>query len=653
MFKKFLFSILYNGLTEDSGLKDKSRSAVLNSISLISVVILLSYAVIDIIAKIYLIAFITATTAILILFAIILVGITKRISIGTSTVSYIAFIFFLLILATSREERAGYFWIMLFPLVSIFFLGITHGTILTVLFGLISYFLIFIYKGPADVIFIHGMGVRVMGAYIGVSLFTIAFEIIRMMAFDQLEKTTNDLVARRKQTAMIFNNVKQGIFLLDEDLVLSEERSFYFNELFGKTRINQPFLELLKDKLPNRDFIATKDYLELFFNKTVNPALLSSINPIEKVLITFDSKKAEEKQVWLEFAFERILSKNGSIEILGLFRDITERVTLEEQLIKEENESIKNMENLFQIIHVNPELMEEFLKDTSDEINSINELLKVETQDTRSLVNNIFTIIHGIKGNAMLLGLSNLSERLKTFEDYLKDLKSSTATWRELLKLTVNLAEIKHDLDQINTLIEKIISFQKLTGENVKSKKYIFEQNLKKSIDKLCKEYNKDVILDLNDYNIDLVPDKYKKLFKDSISQFIRNSIAHGIEDKNERIIKNKKPDGTIKISLEKKDDKLYFSFYDDGRGLSLEKIKKIAIEKKGYSKAQVENFTTADAAKLIFSPGFSTSDKVDNLSGQGIGMNVIKTHVDKVGGKLNLRSSSGSFCEFKILLHA
>ena len=61
---------------------------------------------------------------------------------------------------------------------------------------------------------------------------------------------------------------------------------------------------------------------------------------------------------------------------------------------------------------------------------------------------------------------------------------------------------------------------------------------------------------------------------------------------------------------------------------------------------------TGADAVKLIFSPGFSTKDEVDNLSGQGVGMSVIKSHVDNAGGKLNVRSSTGKFCEFRILLH-
>ncbi|MBI9098643.1 MAG: hypothetical protein JEY91_09185, partial [Spirochaetaceae bacterium] len=65
----------------------------------------------------------------------------------------------------------------------------------------------------------------------------------------------------------------------------------------------------------------------------------------------------------------------------------------------------------------------------------------------------------------------------------------------------------------------------------------------------------------------------------------------------------------------------------------------------------QVKNLSGSDAVKLIFHPGFSTSQSVDQVAGQGIGMNIVKKHVDTAGGKLNIKTSSGKFCEFKILL--
>lgn len=650
--KKILLFILYNGLPGESGLKEKSRSAVLNSISIISVGILIAFTSMDIIHKDYLVAVFTASAAILITFSIVVVGITKKLKIGTTSISYIAFILFSLIIVTSGEERAGYFWMMLMPLVSIFFMGIIHGTILTVVFGILSYILIFYVPNIEGVPIVARMGSRAIGAYSGISLFTIAFELIRMKAFEQLENMSLDLVERRRQTTMILNNVKQGIFLLDNNLQLSNERSSYFNELFGFVKSNQLFMDLIKDKISQRDYAAATDYLELFFNKTVNPTLLSSINPIDKVLMNFSGKDSESLGLWLEFDFERIVLKNGDIQILGLFRDITERVSLEEQLKREESESLQKMENLFQIIHVNPELMEEFLKDTDEEISAINSILKTETDNTKKSLNSIFQIIHSLKGNAMLLGLNNISNKLKDFEEYVKELQDSLPSWKDMLKLTVNLAELKHDISQIHGLIGKIISFQEIAGESVNNKKYILEETLKKALEKLGTLYNKEVILDLSGYDIDIIPEKYRRLFKDSINQFIRNTLAHGIENREERIRENKDPKGKITISVKNIEDNIELIYRDDGRGLSLDNIKKVAVEKKGYTESQIKNMTASQAVKLIFSSGFTTSESVDNLSGQGVGLGVITSHVENAGGKLNIKSSTGKFCEFRIVLH-
>lgn len=345
MKKNLLRSLIYNGVSEKSDLKERSRAAVLNSISIIGVLLLIFFTIVDIIKDEKIVAIFAGFTGFVILSAIILVGITKKLVIGTTIVTYIGMILFAALLYTAGEDRAGYFWISLIPLLAIFFLGLRHGAIIIVLYGIMSYLIIFKYNVSTYETFNSAMATRALGVYIGVTAFTIAFELVRIKAFDQLEKTSADLVEKRRQTTMILQNVKQGIFLLDENLNLADERSTFFNQLFGVRENKKSFVDLIQDKLPQRDFVATKDYLELFFNKTVNPTLLSSINPIDKVLMNFDVTDTDSSQVWLEFDFERILLKNGDVQILGLFKDVTEHVLLEEQLIKEENEGLKNMEN--------------------------------------------------------------------------------------------------------------------------------------------------------------------------------------------------------------------------------------------------------------------------------------------------------------------
>lgn len=643
--------ILYNGLAVNADLTEKAKTAALNSISLLSIFIMSCMIVFDGLKNNLFVAAVLGVVVILVIISLIIVGSTKKSIIGRVFISYLAFLLFTFLNYTTEIDRSAYYWIYLYPLLSIFFLGIIHGTILTLLFGAVTSLILFKYTGVNDLPVSIDVSARAIGAYIGASAFTIAFELIRLQTFNELKSTSNALVLRRKQTEMILDNVKQGIFLLDKDLNLENERSKYFNELFKGIKEKHSFLDLIKNKLPERDFVATKDYLELFFNKTVNPTLLSSINPVDKVLMNFPKDNGDIEHTWLEFDFERVVLKGGEVQILGLFRNVTERVLLEEQLVREETESTKNMESLFQIIHVDPKLMDEFIKDTDDEIMKINDLLKVETDDTESVINHIFSLVHSIKGNAQLLGLSSIAAKLLDFENYIKELKEANPTWRELLQLTVNLAELKHDVNGIKELIEKVISFQNQMGDISQNRKYIMEQGIKKAISRLVDDTDKIIDVDLEHYDIEEVPEKYRRLFKDSITQLIRNSVAHGIETSEERINKNKDPKGTISLSLKKSDKNIEFIFRDDGRGLSIDKIKEAAITKKGFSSEQVKKLSSSDAVKLIFHPGFTTQNEVDNIAGQGIGMNVVKNHVDNAGGKLNIKSSVGNFCEFKILL--
>ncbi|MBI9100678.1 MAG: Hpt domain-containing protein, partial [Spirochaetaceae bacterium] len=564
MKNNIFYSLLYNGLPENANLREKYQSAVLNSISVISVIILIYFTYIDILQDKKFIAIFTTITALTITASIVIVGLTKKLIIGKVYVTLIAFSLFSFLIYSSGPERAGYFWIVLFPLVSIFFLGLRAGSILTIIFGITSVIFIFKIPGMVDIPVIIPMGIRAIGAYIGVSCFTVAYELIRNNTFQQLEKTSGDLLSKRKQTTMILNNVKQGIFLLDENLDLEDERSTYFNELFKGVETSHSFLDLIEDKIPQLDFNATKDYLELFFNNTVNPELLRTINPLEKILMNFGNDKINPNQNWLEFDFERIVLEDGKIQILGLFKNITEQVLLEEQLNREETESSKKMENLFQIIHVSPELMDEFLKDTEDEIKKINDILKVETDEISAVINHIFAIVHGIKGNALLLGLNSIGNKLTNFEEFIKELKQAEPTWRELLHLTINLAELKQETDGIKELIDKIVSFQSKIGDSQKNRKYIFEETLKKAIRRLAADYDKEIILDLEEYNNEIIPDKYRRLFKDSITQLVRNSIVHGIETKEERVDNRKKPEGKISISLKEKKNNLEFIFKDD-----------------------------------------------------------------------------------------
>ena len=131
----------------------------------------------------------------------------------------------------------------------------------------------------------------------------------------------------------------------------------------------------------------------------------------------------------------------------------------------------------------------------------------------------------------------------------------------------------------------------------------------------------------------------------DPLIHLVKNCIAHGIEPENERIEKGKPAKGLISIDAYNKRGNVYIEISDDGKGIDVNKVYKKAVEKNLIR--QSENFAEDEVLKLIFLPGFSTSESVDNVSGRGVGLDVVKTEISKIGGRVDIINRPGRGCTF------
>ena len=135
----------------------------------------------------------------------------------------------------------------------------------------------------------------------------------------------------------------------------------------------------------------------------------------------------------------------------------------------------------------------------------------------------------------------------------------------------------------------------------------------------------------------------------DPLVHILRNSIDHGIEPENERVAKGKPKEGTVRLSAFHRGGNIIIEIEDDGNGLQKDKILKKAIE-KGLIDDQAE-LSDNQIYRLIFSPGFSTAEKVTNISGRGVGMDVVKKNIEKLRGKVEVTSHEGKGTLFTIKL--
>lgn len=135
----------------------------------------------------------------------------------------------------------------------------------------------------------------------------------------------------------------------------------------------------------------------------------------------------------------------------------------------------------------------------------------------------------------------------------------------------------------------------------------------------------------------------------DPLVHILRNSVDHGIEPEDERITKGKPKEGSVKLSAFHRGGNIFIEIKDDGKGLQKDKILKKAIE-RGLVNNQ-SSLTDNQIYNLIFSPGLSTADKVTNISGRGVGMDVVKKNIEKLRGKVDVTSQEGTGSTFTIKL--
>ncbi len=129
---------------------------------------------------------------------------------------------------------------------------------------------------------------------------------------------------------------------------------------------------------------------------------------------------------------------------------------------------------------------------------------------------------------------------------------------------------------------------------------------------------------------------------KDPLTHLVRNSVDHGIESPEARTAAGKHPEGLLFLRAFHEGGQVNIEITDDGAGLDYERIRNKAIQKGMITADQAARMTEREITNLIWLPGFSTAEKVTNVSGRGVGMDVVKTNIEKIGGTVDLQSKPG-----------
>jgi len=526
-------------------------------------------------------------------------------------------------------------WLFSLPPITIFLCQMTVGVIHSSLALIASAVFMFTNVSPSTPA--NEVSARILGVYILIFALSVIYERISVLKDRKENELLGELSRERDMIQTMKDNINQGIFLMDKDLNILPQYSstlvtilsYYDSELTGKN-----FLDILSASLDSKQLQVMKGYFSMIFAKEKSAKILDSANPISDF-----EYKIDNDIKYLSTRFQLIDKIRSDPVIIGIIQDITREKEIEKELHSQKEVQEREIKNLFDILKIDPLVFQNFIEDTEANFNNINLLLKDRSLTEKQVVTKIFQYVHGIKSNALILDLESLANKLHVLEDDVKAVSGKeNVSVNDILSLAVKIEQLMQEMDSYVAITKKISAYK--TTNQIDT---ILISSLSKAAQRLSEELNKKVKVMAGQIDLGILESKLRKPVKDILNQCLRNSIYHGIELPDERIKKNKSPQGLLTFSVKNVNGKAEVLFADDGRGLDWEKIKE-KYTKKNPGKPADKNILL----NSIFAPEFSTADETSTAAGRGVGLSFVKDIVKECGGTINVNSTeNGSSFKF------
>lgn len=478
----------------------------------------------------------------------------------------------------------------------------------------------------------------------------------------------------RQQTADILRTVKDGLFLLDENLVIGASYSSALESLFQRNDFaGLPFGKLLKDIVSEKTLSTALKFVGVLWSERTKENLVKTINPLGEVEVNVDSGRGEVSTRYLQFDFHRVRVDGKITHVLVSVSDVSARVDLARELQSSQTQAQAQVDTLLGILHVDPTQLASFLNDSNAAMKMINAVLREPAREEsafRKKLDTLFRQVHSVKGEAAALGLSSIESRAHSFEDDLKNLREKAdLSGNDFLPLVIKLDDLLTHLQSVGDLVSRLARLHVAATRSGEPDSHtataVIEQGgseiaakpdgsvpsmLQQLTARVANENNKEASLQCMGF--DTVPDEYRRIVKDIAVQAVRNSIVHGIESTTDRQTAGKPAQGQLKLIFQELGDAGYkLIAEDDGQGLSTDRIKEAALKKGFITPERAATLDAKQVFSLLFQPGFSTVENATKDAGRGVGMNLMAGLMQQIGGKVSVATVPGKFTRLTLSL--
>ena len=467
-------------------------------------------------------------------------------------------------------------------------------------------------------------------------------------------------------------NIKQAIFTVTPELLINDQHSKYVNDVFGLESISGSDLNFLfNEEQKEKTALELTEGLELAFLQPETWEMISPILLDEHVYFKPNKVGGDEKRD-LKFEWNPIFVKDKLVKIMVICLDVTDQKRLESEIANQEAAHDEQLEILSQIIALPVETVEQFVKDTSRMVKETDTLLNKAKQGMdQNTLSGLMRTMHTIKGSARHFKLISIQDKAHDLESHIVEISESDHPQEKMnslysqlvqewapLKSSVNDVEIfyrktmnkgsdpKEDLSGTVSIpvkkIERILSA--VTNTNRKTvptravqnsirgliqvpAKTLFDR-LESLARALADELKHPLIIERNGDET-LMDFRMAGPLHDGFLHAIRNSIDHGAEDVETRLSKGKDAPMHIKMHAKISYGHLIIEISDDGAGIDVEKVREKVIQRGLVHEEKFKHSPSDRVVQYIFEPGLSTKEQVSDISGRGVGMDVVKDVVE------------------------
>lgn len=507
-----------------------------------------------------------------------------------------------------------------------------------------------------------------------------------------LSRDITELRRAERQLAEIFATIPLGICSIDSHRKIENKYSIYLEYLVGQTAISgRSFKELFLTPIePYLTTQAREAFITLLGSIGQEEMIFDSVRTILPSEVFYPLKGAsEEDGRYFGLKFHPITYDGKVTRLLVVVEDRTALVIARK---REEKNRLMEEKSVARILHLK-KACQEMLPFVMEELTSLSERLRAALQ--KQLSADCQAILHGIKGNARVAGFEYLKEMSHEIENDFKAVNEGTAQ-ADWTVLTPKFEALFNEWEELHRLHFALYGEQSQTAKvddsqlrdstgpvNHKAIKLFREYNQKtcsysprksamatrlqlllasddctdlKTLGELmalrvretAKPLGKEVDFEFHAQDV-FLNESCQRVLSEALLHIINNSLAHGIETPEERRKAGKSERGLVHIHIRESYGVVECTIDDDGRGILLDKVKKVAIKRGLITEQESQKMTPDEMRQLIFKPGFSTAEQVGELAGRGVGMDAVQQAIGQLKGEIIV--SEGSPCGTRVTL--